>query len=107
MPESGSALKDGKAAVTKAGTRQALPSLGSSAGSARSVVVQALSTNEGKIAVGGSTVVAAPGTHAAPTQSGILLNAGDTAAFDVTDTAQIYLDATVTGDGVGYTVLTA
>ena len=106
MPESGAALESGQLIVAAAGTPQALPSLGT-VGAAKSVTVQALSTNEGKIVVGGANVVAATGTHASPKQKGVYLNAGDTFSIDIVDTTAIHIDATVTGDGIGYTVLIA
>jgi hypothetical protein len=106
MPESGAALKDGQLIVGKAGTCQPLPSVGQT-GAAKTVILQALSTNEGKIAVGGVTVAAKTGTHAKPEQSGVSLNAGDTISIDIVDTAGVYIDATVTGDAVGYAVLIA
>jgi hypothetical protein len=96
----GSSLVSGKKTVTSAGTRERLandPSV-----SCLSVVIQALATNEGEVVVGGVTVVAAKGTHAAPERIGIALGAGQTLAMDISSTDAIYLDVTTSGDGVGY-----
>jgi hypothetical protein len=117
MADTGSGIIDGIMTVTTAGTRQPMPSIGSTPGASgqtfpagsgmKTVTIQALSTNEGKIAVGGITVVAAAGTHAAPTARGTLLNPLDTVSIDVCDTSCINLDATASGDGVSYMVLLA
>lgn len=108
MAETGSGILDGVFQVETGGTRQALPSIGPKAASGmKTVTIQALSTNEGKIAVGGSTVVAAAGSHATPTARGTLLGPLDTVSIDVGDTSYVYLDATVSKDGVSYTVLLA
>lgn len=106
MANTGSSIINGQVLLVKAGTRQRLPTIAAQA-PPTSIAVQALSTNEGKIALGGVTVVAAPGTHAAPTTSGILLNPGDTASLDVCDLTAVYMDGTVTGDGIGYIAMLA
>jgi hypothetical protein len=108
MPETGSGVISGSVSVVKAGTRQRMPALAAVEGVvtfAKTVTIQALSTNEGKVAVGGATVVAAVGNHASPTSSGVLLNAGDTISLDIGDMASIFLDSTVTGDGVQFVAL--
>lgn len=111
MPDSGSAVLNGLLQVMAAGTRVKLPSVGELTGgelyAAKTVTIQALSTNTGKIAVGGPKVVAAVGTKAAPKTSGVLLNAGDTISLDIVDTAYVWLDATVNEDGVSFVVLGA
>jgi hypothetical protein len=108
MAETGSGILDGVFQVETAGTRQALPSIGPKSPSGmKTVTIQALSTNEGKIAIGGTTVVAEAGSHAAPTARGTLLGPLDTISIDVGDTSYIYLDATVNKDGVSYLVLLA
>jgi hypothetical protein len=111
MPESGQALLNGLKQVAVAGTRVKLPSVSELVGgenyAAKTVTIQALSTNTGKIAVGGAKVVAAVGTKAAPKTEGVLLNAGDTISLDIIDTADIWLDATVNEDGVSFVVLCA
>lgn len=107
MPESGASLDSGQLIVEKGGTAVPLPTLPPADGAARSVMIQALFTNEGKIVVGGSAVVAKQGTHAKPEQKGIALNPGDTIAIDIVDTAKIWIDATINGDGIGYIPLIA
>lgn len=106
MADSGTKLESGKQLVTTAGTRVRMLSTASEF-SAKTVLLQALGTNEGEIVVGGSNVVAAPGTHAAPTQIGAGLAAKALISIDIVDAAGIWLDATKSGDGVAYTVLAA
>lgn len=101
----GSKLGEGSKTVAAAGTPVQLPS--SSLGAALSVIVQALYSNEGRVVVGGEKVKAEEGSHAAPKQKGIGLEKGQCASFDVNDASQIWLDSTVSGDGVAYTVLYA
>lgn len=106
MAESGSTLADGIKVVTTAGTRVQLPTL--SAGTeAKTVLVQALSTNEGTIVVGANTVVAAAGTHATPTRRGAAIAAGGVVTLQIIDPGAIWIDATTSGDGVSYLVLVA
>lgn len=111
MAETGSGIVGfGPIVVTAAGTRVPLPSVGtlsSQNDAAKTVTIQALTTNEGKIAVGDNTVLAAVGTHAAPKTKGVLLNAGDTISLDICDTSYIEIDATVSGDGITGAVLLA
>ena len=92
---------DGIKLVTTAGTRASL----SSSAEINQVVITALSTNTGTVVVGGSTCVAAPGTHGSPTRRGTPLNIGDTVIIDITDPSLVYIDATVSGDGVSWTAL--
>lgn len=106
MPAVGSRLSSGRKLVTSAGTAVHLESSGAE-GSAVSVVVQALYTNEGRIVIGGEAVKAKEGSHATPEQSGIGLEKGQYASLDIQDTANIWIDATKSGDGVAYTVLLA
>lgn len=102
----GSKLGGGTKVVATAGTAVRLESTGQE-GAALSVVVQALSTNTGRIALGGENVRAEVGEKASPKQRGIALEKGQFASFDVNDPTQIFLDATVSGEGVSYTVLFA
>jgi hypothetical protein len=106
MAEGGVAIDTGTFQVTTAGTREQLStSGGGNAGCAKTVMIQALGTNEGEIVVGDNFVVAAPGTHAAPKQRGIALAAKAFISIDINDTTQIWLDTTKSGDGVSYMVL--
>lgn len=108
MAEGGVALTTGIFQVTTAGTRQQLPTSGAgSAGTAKTIMLQALGTNEGEIVVGDKNVVAAAGTHAEPKGRGIALAAKAFISIDINDVAQIWLDTTKSGDGVSYMVLQA
>jgi hypothetical protein len=111
MADTGSGITNGVFEVAEAGKRKHLPSVaelsGGEAQSCKTVTIQALGTNEGVVVVGGATVVAAPGVHAGATQSGVLLNPGDTISLDINDTAPIYLDVTKAKDGVSFVVLFA
>lgn len=92
---------DGLKLVTTAGTRERLTA---SSTPAISVLMTAKATNTGTIVVGGSTVVAASGAG----RRGTPLNAGDSMKMTrledgLKDLTDIYLDATVNGEGVTYT----
>jgi hypothetical protein len=102
--EIGAGLYTAIETVTTAGTRKALLGTKESMG-AKTVTIEALGTNEGVIVVGDKNVVAAPGTHATPTQRGIALAAKGTVSVEIDDPAEIYLDATKSGDGVSILVL--
>lgn len=106
MTEIGTLLDSGITKVEEAGKRVQLTTEVEEF-AALNVIIQALGTNEGEIVVGGSEVVAAPGTHAAPTQEGISLAAKSTISIDIIDPTRIWLDATKSKDGVTYVVLLA
>lgn len=106
MADSGTGLLVGKQVVATAGTRVRLKSSGSNF-AAKTVIIQALGTNEGEIVVGGPEVVAKAGSHATPEQEGIALAAKALLSIDVIDAAWIWLDTTKSGDGVSYMVLQA
>lgn len=89
-----STIADGIKNVTTAGTAVALVSASTLC---RMVQIQARPENTGTIVVGASTVVAASGTR-----RGIALVPGASVAIRVTDLANLYLDATVSGEGVSY-----
>ena len=103
MPEMGvgldiiSAISDGRKVVAAAGTAETLVAASTSC---RFVILTALSTNTGIVAVGGSTVVAA-----AATRRGAALSAGDSVGIPIDDLIKIYLDAVVSGEGVSYMFL--
>ena len=84
---------DGRKTVTTAGTREALGSLTT----CRKVTVQAELDNSGVVVVGGVSCVAALASR-----RGIALEAGDSEDFYVLELADLYLDVTVSGDGVTY-----
>ena len=89
-------IADGKKTVTTAGARVALVA---SATPCKEVCIQANSANTGAIAVGGSTVVAAAGA----TRSGVILNANDSVTISISDLANVFIDSTVSGEGVYFT----
>lgn len=62
------------------------------------VVVTAETDNTGLIAVGGTTAVRAT----AGSQEGAILDAGKSVAIPVDNLADLYIDASVGGDGVAY-----
>lgn len=84
----------GRKTVTTAGTPVQVTEA-----SCQSIAVQALQSNTGVIAVGGdNTVRAAVGS----TQTGFVLSAGASVSIDVDDTADVWIDSTVNGEGVTY-----
>jgi hypothetical protein len=105
MAEAGSSLLNGIVTVPTAGTRVQLPTLPTGVTSCKTVLVQALGTNEGNVTIGSKTVVAAVGTHATPTQSGATLTAGANIALQINDPTQIWVDVIKSGDGISYLVL--
>ena len=88
-------VADGRKVVTVAGTRVQFDPL-----ECRAVAFTAELGNTGVIVIGGPTVVAAAGTR-----TGTPLSAGDTAILAVNNMKLVYMDATVNGEGVTYTVL--
>ena len=88
-------LNSGAKTVTSAGTAEAL--VGAST-PGRLVAITANSTNTGRVAVGASNVVAST--------DGFSLGAGETAILPVPgdDLANLYIDATVSTEGVKFTV---
>ena len=93
-----SAISHGNKTVTTAGTPVAL----ATTTACKKVFIQALKNNVGKIAVGGTGVDAGEGTG-----TGVLLEPGDVIDFEIDDLADIFIDSTVSGEGVRYTYLTA
>lgn len=93
-----STITDGRKVVAAAATAEALSStrLGVSY-----IIITAETNNTGVVAVGASTVVAAEATRL-----GIPLNAGDSLSLGAVNLADVYLDVTVSGDGVTYLYLT-
>lgn len=86
-------IGDGRTVVTTAGTRVAL----AASTACKQVAITAETDNTGLVVVGGSTVVAALATR-----RGIPLNAGDSITFDIDNLADVYIDSTVSTDGVTY-----
>jgi len=88
------AIGHGVKTVATAGTDVAL----AASRSARWVIVQAQTDNTGLIAVGTSGVDATEATG-----TGVALNPGESVTLPADDLANIYIDATVSGEGVRYT----
>ena len=79
--------------VTTAGTDEAL----AVSTKARVVIIQAQTDNTGVIAVGASGVDATVATG-----TGVLLYLGDSVPLEVNDLADVFIDATVSGEGVRF-----
>lgn len=87
-------MADGIKKVTTAGTAVALVAASTPC---RMVSIQACPENTGVIVVGASTVVAASATR-----RGLALVPGQSVDLRVTDLASLYIDATVSGEGVSF-----
>lgn len=87
-------IADGRKVVASAGTAEALVAL---ATICKKVEITAEFDNTGVIVVGGSTVVADLATR-----RGIPLYAGSTYTLVIDDLADVYIDATVSTDGVTF-----
>jgi len=83
--------------VTTAGTDVVL----ANSTTCKKLDIQAQTDNTGLIAVGASGVDATVATG-----TGIILNPGDVYSLEIDNLADIYIDATVSGDGVRYTYYT-
>jgi hypothetical protein len=83
-------VKDGSKNVTTAGTRVALASTTACQG----VLIQAKAANTGIIYVGGSTV---------SSTSGIFLYAGESVEISIDNLSKVYIDSSVSGEGVVFT----
>lgn len=94
----GSGLTAGRQTVTTAGTAV---QLSSTATPCREVVITAETDNTGIVVVGGSAVVASLSTR-----KGIPLSAGDSITLEINNLNKVYLDATVSTDGVTYLAVT-
>ena len=86
-------IGDGRKVVAAAATAEVL----AASTAVRQVVITAETDNTGYVVVGASTVVASLATR-----RGTPLAAGDTIVLNVTNLALVYLDVTVSGDGVTY-----
>jgi hypothetical protein len=98
LGSSPTAISDGLKLVTTAATRETLVA---STTACKAVAIQAKYSNTGQVAVGGSTVVAASGA----TRRGVILYPGDTVTLPIDDLVKVYLDVTVSGEGVNYTAV--
>lgn len=88
----------GRQTVTSAGTRV---QLSSTSVKCREVTVMSETDNTGLIAVGDSSVVAAEGSQ----RGIILLSGGSSVVLKINDLNMIYIDSSVSGDGVTYAYL--
>lgn len=93
-PVSPSSIGANRKVVAAAGIAEAL----AASTTCKSVAITAETDNTGVIVVGDSSTVAALATR-----KGTPLNAGDSIAIDIDNLSKIYLDTTVSGDGVTYT----
>lgn len=89
-------IGDGFKVVTTAGTAVAL----ATSTPAKWVTLQAYRSNTENIAVGASGVDA---SATAGTGTGVTLAAGESITLPVDNLADVYIDATVNGEGVRYT----
>ena len=85
---------DGVKTVTSAGTDVVLRA----STTCKKIDIQAQTDNTGLIAVGFTGVDATEATG-----SGIILYPGDTYSLEISNTSLIYIDSTVSGEGVRYT----
>ena len=92
-----SGLLNGRKTVASAGTAVAI----GSSETITSVAVTALKGNTGVICVGGKGVVAAEGTR-----TGKPLAASESVSVPVDDLGEVYIDATVSGEGVSWLAAT-
>jgi len=92
-----STITSGRKTITTAGTRETLVA---SSTPSKQVLITAFLGNTGVVVVGGSTVVAAPATR-----NGTPLEAGDSCIIEIDNAQKIYLDVTVSGEGVTWNIL--
>ena len=97
MKVANTGIGDGRKVVATAGTREAL----ATTTACNRVIITAETDNTGLVVVGGATVVAALATR-----RGVPLSAGDSIELTINDLASVFLDVTVSGDGVSYLYLT-
>lgn len=88
-------INSGRKIVTVAGTAETLIGVTTAC---RTVDITAETDNTGVIVVGGSAVVASQSTR-----TGTPLNAGDSYSIQIDDLQKVYIDSTVSGDGVTFT----
>lgn len=82
-------ITTGQKNVTTAGTAEVL----ASASNIKSIAIKAKSTNTGNIFVGTSTV---------SSTTGYILTANETVTLDLDSTSDIYINSSVSGEGVSY-----
>ncbi len=89
-----------------AGTAVQIPTSGKEF-AAKTVLIQALSTNTEAVVIGDKNVVAKAGTQASPEQRGIELKAGAAISIELCDATQVWLDSRTSKDGISYMLLLA
>jgi len=87
-------MADGVTTVTTAGSHVTLQATTP----CKSVIIQAQTDNTNIIAVGNTGVDATIATG-----TGIILNPGDTIAFDIDNLGTVFIDSLVSGEGVRFT----
>lgn len=87
-------IADGSKVTVSAGTAVAL----ATSTACKRIQIQAKFNNTGIVVVGASTVVAAESTR-----RGIALNPGDAIELDIDNVNDVYIDSTVSGEGVTFT----
>lgn len=90
-------ISDNRKVVTTSGTAVAL----AASTLCKEIIITAEVDNTGVIVVGGSSVVAALATR-----RGIPLSPGDSISISIDNLADVYIDSTVSGDGVTFLYLT-
>ena len=95
--QSPTTIANGRKVVTTAGTAVVL----AASTPCTKVDITAETDNTGIISVGGSGVIALLATR-----QGVPLNAGDTYSLDITNLTTVYIDSTVSGDGVTFSFQT-
>lgn len=91
-------IEAGRKVVAAAGTAEAIVS---SSTPCQKVDIQAELDNTGVVVLGGTGVIAD-----AATRKGIALEAGDTYLLEIEDARAVYIDSTVNGEGVTFTIST-
>lgn len=107
MADMGSKILSGSCLVALAKTAQRLSETPGEF-ACKTVIVQALPTNEAAVVVGGSDVVAEIGAHeAAIKRKGIALAANESIAIDIGDPANVWVDTIKNKEGVTWLALQA
>jgi hypothetical protein len=108
MSDSGSSLLAPVAIMgKKAGEPVQIPTTGGEA-AAKTILIQALGTNEGPIVVGDANVVAKEETHGTqPVLRGVELAPKALVSIDIIDGAGVFFDVRKEKDGISYVVLRA
>lgn len=93
-------IETGRKVVAASGTGEQVATSGSGV-----VIIQAFSANTGVIRLGGPTVAGAVWSATASSRRGLELEAGQSLTLPVRELTSIYIDASVSGEGVDYVIL--